>query len=68
MTRRSDAELFELYKNELYTPVVGDILDQAGYCRQSLPQAIGPLVPELKLVGLAMPVLMIDVYGPQSGR
>ena len=66
MSWKNDAELFELYKNELYTPVVGDILDQMGRYHQFFPQAIVPLVPEFKLVGRAMPVLMIDVYGPQK--
>ena len=62
----SDAELFELMKTRLYTPVVGDILDRLGCTRQFLPQAIQPLQPERKLAGRAMPVLMIDVHGPQK--
>ena len=33
----SDAELFELFRNELYTPVVGDILDEIGNYHQFLP-------------------------------
>lgn len=37
-----------------------------GYCHQFLPQAIQPAKDEMKLVGYAMPVLMIDVYGPQK--
>ncbi len=61
-----DSELFHLIENELYTPVVGDILDGLGYAHQFLPQAIGPLLPEHRVVGRAMPVLMIDVYGPQK--
>jgi len=61
-----DGELFELVKRELYTPVVGDILDDLGLVHQFLPQAIGPLREEMKLAGRAMPVLMIDVYGKQK--
>lgn len=61
-----EKELFERIKNELYTPVVGDILDGIGYCHQFLPQPIQPAKTEMKLVGRAMPVLMIDVYGPQK--
>lgn len=53
-------------KNELYTPVVGDILDQMGLYHQFLPQAIRPLESDMKLAGYAMPVLMIDVYGEQK--
>jgi 4-hydroxy-4-methyl-2-oxoglutarate aldolase len=63
---KADADLFELIKNRLYTPVVGDILDGLGFTHQFLPQAVQPLLPEMKLAGRAMPVLMIDVYGPQQ--
>jgi len=56
----TDAELFDLIKGRLYTPVVGDILDRMG-----LTQPIQPLLTEMKLAGRAMPVLMIDVHGPQ---
>lgn len=62
----SDAELFELIKSRLYTPVVGDVLDVLGFTHQFLPQTVQPLLPEMKLAGRAMPVLMIDVYGPQK--
>jgi 4-hydroxy-4-methyl-2-oxoglutarate aldolase len=63
---KSDSELFELIKTHLYMPVVGDILDVLGFTHQFLPQAVQPLLPEMKLVGRAMPVLMIDVHGPQE--
>ena len=56
----------ETIRRELYTPVVGDILDQMGLYHQFLPQAIRPLRPEMKLAGYAMTVLMIDVYGEQK--
>ncbi|HEV2482876.1 MAG TPA: RraA family protein [Puia sp.] len=61
-----DEELFSLYRSELYTPVVGDILDELGCYHQFLPQPIQPVRIEDKLIGRAMPVLMIDVYGPQQ--
>jgi Demethylmenaquinone methyltransferase len=61
-----EAALFDCYHRELYTPVVGDILDQMGYTHQFLPQPIQPLLPSMKVVGRAMPVLMIDVFGPQK--
>ena len=66
MEWHNDQELFALMKRELYTPVVGDILDSLGYYHQFLPQAIQPAREEMKLAGYAMPVLMIDVYGPQK--
>lgn len=66
MLSEKDKVLFEQIRNELYTPVVGDILDAMGYYHQFLPQKIQPAREEMKLVGRAMPVLMIDVYGPQE--
>ena len=63
---KSDSELFALVRSRLYTPVVGDILDHLGFTHQFLPQPIQPLRPEMKLAGRAMPVLMIDVHGPQK--
>lgn len=62
----TDSELFALMKERLYTPVVGDILDQYGCTHQFLPQAVQPLLPEMRLAGRAMPALMIDVHGPQK--
>ncbi len=63
---KNDQELFTLLKKELYTPVVGDILDQKGRFHQFLPQPIQPLREAMVLAGRAMPVLMIDVYGEQK--
>ncbi|MFT3789446.1 MAG: RraA family protein [Tepidisphaeraceae bacterium] len=63
---KTDAELFELMRNTLYTPVVGDILDGLGYTHQFLPQPIQPMRESMTLAGRAMPVLMIDVFGPQK--
>lgn len=51
--------------SRLYTPVLGDILDALGYEHQFLPQPIHPMREQMKVMGRAMPVLMIDVYGPQ---
>lgn len=61
-----ETELFELMKEKLYTPVVGDILDAKGYMHQFLPQNICPLRDDMKIAGKAMTVLMIDVFGKQS--
>lgn len=62
----NDTDLFSLVKAELYTPVVGDILDDIGLFHQFLPQPIQPMREAMKLVGRAMPVVMIDVFGPQA--
>ncbi len=53
-------------RRELYTPVVGDILDALGRYHQFLPAPVQPIRPDMKVAGRAMPVLMIDVHGPQK--
>ena len=74
---KSDNELFALMKEKLYTPVVGDILDQMGYNHQFLPATIRPLASQvpaalltqtqgknwMKLAGYACTVLENDVFG-----
>ena len=65
-TNNSDSQIFSTIKEKLYTPVIGDILDQMGYMRQFLPYEIQPLKPEMKVVGRAMPVVVDDVSGPQK--
>ncbi len=57
-----DDALFASLRDKLFTAVVGDVLDKMGCRRQFLPQAIGPLRPDMKLVGRAMPVLEADVF------
>ena len=53
--------VFSNLRDKLFTAVVGDVLDKMGWRRQFLPQAIGPLKPEMKVIGRAMPVLEADV-------
>ncbi len=76
---KNENEMFELMKEQLYTPVVGDILDQMGYPHQFLPSYIRPLATlvdpapyrkageakdnRLKLAGRACTVLENDVFG-----
>lgn len=62
----NDTELFALIRSTLYTPVMGDILDQLNCYHQFLPQGIQPMTPDMKVVGRAMPILFIDVFGPQA--
>src|SRR5690606_29120873 len=56
-TKMDDKQLFERMKRDLFTAVVGDILDVYGYRDQFLPQDVKPLVPGTRIVGRAMPVL-----------
>lgn len=66
MEWKNDQELYGLMCRELYTPVVGDILDTLGKYHQFLPQEIMPARLDMKIAGRAMPVVMADVYGPQK--
>lgn len=74
---KNDEEMFALMKEKLYTPVVGDILDQMGYKHQFLPAEIRPLAAlapvqayikagvednRLKLAGFACTILENDVF------
>ncbi|EIQ00972.1 Demethylmenaquinone methyltransferase [Opitutaceae bacterium TAV1] len=61
-----DRQLFDLVRRELYTPVVGDILDTYGRFHQTLPAQVQPMREAMVVVGRAMPVVMVDVYGPQK--
>jgi 4-hydroxy-4-methyl-2-oxoglutarate aldolase len=54
--------VFSSLRDKLFTAVVGDVLDKMGWRRQFLPQAIGPLKPDMKFVGRAMPVLEADIF------
>jgi 4-hydroxy-4-methyl-2-oxoglutarate aldolase len=62
----TDEELFAVIRSQLYTPVMGDILDQLGCYHQFLPREIQPMTLDMKIVGRAMPVLFGDVYGEQE--
>jgi regulator of RNase E activity RraA len=59
--KKNDEELFEIIKAKLYTSVVGDIMDKAGYLHQFLPPQIKPLHPGMMIAGRAMPVIEADM-------
>lgn len=58
---KNDKELIALINDELYTAVIGDIMDKMGYYHQFLDPRIRPLNNEMKLAGRAMTVLEADV-------
>lgn len=62
-TWQSDGELFEMVRRDLFSAVVGDVMDQMGLLRQFLPPRIRPLRPDMRVVGRAMPVLVEDLSG-----
>ena len=49
-------------QRELFTCVVGDVMDKLQLLHQFLPPQIRPLAPEMVMVGRAMPVLSVDVF------
>lgn len=59
---RDDQELFSIIRRELFTCVVGDVMDKMGLQHQFLPPQIRPLRPDMVLIGRAMPVLAVDVF------
>ncbi len=61
----NDKELFELAKNELFTALVGDVMDKMGYLHQFLPANVKPLDPGMVVIGRAMPVVEADVFEEQ---
>jgi len=67
MARIAEDVLFANLRDTLFTAVVGDVLDKMGWRRQFLPQAIGPLRPDMKVVGRAMPVLEADIVDDRGG-
>ena len=59
---QSDDELFSLAEKELFTCVVGDVLDRQNLLHQYLPPEIRPLSPKMIMIGRAMPVLAGDAF------
>jgi len=58
---QNDDELFDKIKTELYTAVIGDIMDKMGLLHQFLPPQIQPLHTDMFVAGRAMTVLEADV-------
>jgi regulator of RNase E activity RraA len=59
----TDDELFALCRAELFTAVVGDVMDKMGLLNQFLPARIQPLREDMVAIGRAMTVLEADVFG-----
>jgi len=67
----TDDELFALAERELFTCVVGDIMDTLHLYHQFLPPQIRPITNDVIVIGRAMPVLCGDVFeesSPDSGN
>lgn len=58
----NDADLFSSLRRELFSAVIGDVMDKIGLRHQFLPPSIQPLSPDMVAVGRAMPVLEADFH------
>ena len=47
---RSEEELFSLIRRELFTAVVGDVMDKIGLRRQFLPPKLRPLRDDMVVI------------------
>jgi regulator of RNase E activity RraA len=64
---KDDDELFRIARAELFTAVVGDVMDKLGLQRQFLPACIQPLSRDMVAIGRAMTVLEADLVPGESG-
>ncbi len=62
---KGEYELFAIAQRELFTCVVGDVMDKLGLQHQFLPPQIQPLHKDMVVIGRAMPVLSVDVFAEQ---
>lgn len=66
MKYENDDELFKLCRKQLFSAVIGDVMDIMGYTHQFLPPQIQPLREDMVTVGRAMPVLEADDHGGEG--
>jgi regulator of RNase E activity RraA len=63
---QTDDELFVLIQRELFTCVVGDVMDKIDLQHQFLPPQIQPIRRDMVVLGRAMPVLSVDVFAERT--
>ena len=63
----SDEELCGTIRRDLFTAVVGDVMDTMGLLRQFLPPQIKPLRDDMVVIGRALTVLEADVFAEWHG-
>ena len=68
MIWKVDSELFEISKKELFTALVGDVMDKLGYLHQFLSPNIKPVRKDMVVIGRAMPVLEADVFAESAAE
>ena len=66
MIFQSDEQMISVIKQELFSAVIGDVMDKMELRHQFLPPNIQPLADHMVVVGRAMPLLVEDTeYDPQ---
>lgn len=63
-----DFALFQVMKKELFSAVLGDVLDAMGRRHQFLPPQVRPLRPDMVVAGRAMPVVVAPGSDPGGSR
>lgn len=58
----TDEELFKSARRELFSAVIGDVMDKLGFQHQFLPPAVMPLDRAMVVCGRAMTVLEADCF------
>jgi regulator of RNase E activity RraA len=66
MKYSNDDELLALCRTELFSAVIGDVMDLMGYTHQFLPPEVQPLRDDMIVAGRAMPVLEADDDGGEG--
>jgi 4-hydroxy-4-methyl-2-oxoglutarate aldolase len=55
-------DTFAFMKENLYSGVLSDILDDLGHREQAMDACIRPIIPGMKVAGKAMTILSLDVF------
>lgn len=63
-----DQKLFALMKEQLYSAVLCDALDQVGHRQQAMRADIRPIYPDAVVVGRAVTMQSVDVYEPEENE
>lgn len=64
---RDGLDLLETARRQLFTAVVGDVMDKMGLLHQFLPARIRPIRADAIVLGRSMTVLEADVFAEETG-
>jgi 4-hydroxy-4-methyl-2-oxoglutarate aldolase len=58
----NDSELFQMMRKDLFSAVLGDVMDTMGLTHQFLSPTVKPIKDDMVIAGRAMPVLEEDIF------